>query len=109
MVAAVFKDKTEEEGGNQGTAERKKTEGAGTSQGIQDRGLSQEKDDDDDLPDDSSSKRKKKSKEKRREIKVRTLLRRHRGLQRQRKQTRQRQVCSCGSQIMVSTPADGYS
>ena len=54
----------EEEGGKQGTAERKKTEGVGTSQGIQGRGLSQEKDDDDGLPEESSVKRKSKSKKK---------------------------------------------
>ncbi len=75
--------------------ERKKAEGAGTSQGIQGRGLSQEKDDDDGLPDESPAKRKSKSKKKKAEIKVRALLRRHRGLQRQRKQARQRQVGVC--------------
>ena len=50
MVAVTLKDKVEERGekekeGNQGDVERKKTEGAGTSQVIQDHGLSQEKDD----------------------------------------------------------------
>ncbi len=59
------------------------------SEGIQVRGLSQEKDDDADLPDESSDKRKSKSKKNRRQIKVRALLRRHRGLQRQRNQERQ--------------------
>jgi hypothetical protein len=55
----TLKDKTEErggeeeEGGKQGTPERKKTEGPGTSQGIQDRGLSHERDDDGDLSDES--------------------------------------------------------
>ncbi len=69
-VATTLKDKAterggqEEDGSKQETVERKKTEGAGTSQGIQGHGLSQEKDDDDDLPDESPSKRKSKSKRK---------------------------------------------
>jgi hypothetical protein len=50
----------EEEGGKPGAAERKKAEGAGTSQGIQGRGLSQEKDDGDESP----AKRKSTSKKK---------------------------------------------
>ncbi len=52
----------EEEGGKQGAAERQEAKGAGTSQGIQVRGLSQEKDDNDGLPDESPAKRKSKSK-----------------------------------------------
>jgi hypothetical protein len=52
----VLKDKVEER--------RMKAEGAGTSQGIQGRGLSQEKDDDDGLPDESPAKRKSTSKKK---------------------------------------------
>ncbi len=69
-VAAALKDKAEvgggkvEERGKQGAAERKKAEGAGTSQGIQGRGLSEEKDDDDGLPNESPAKRKSKSKGK---------------------------------------------
>jgi hypothetical protein len=54
-----------EEGGKQGAADRKEAEGAGTSQEIQVRGLSQEKDDDDGLPDQSPAKRKSKSKKQR--------------------------------------------
>ncbi len=56
-VTAALKDKVEEragkeeEGGKQGAVERKETEGAGTSQVIQVRRLSQEKDDGDGLPD----------------------------------------------------------
>ena len=97
-VAAALKDKVEErgwgeeEGGKQGTAERKKAEGAGTSQGIQGRGLPQEKDDDDGFRMSRQRRRRASRRKKRREIKVRALLRRHRGLQRQRKQARQRQV-----------------
>jgi hypothetical protein len=53
-----------EKGGKQGAAERKKAEGVGTSQGIQGRGLSPEKDNDDGLPDESPSKRKSKPIEK---------------------------------------------
>jgi ubiquitin C len=56
-----FEDEKEEEEGEeeeerkQEAAERK--EGGAASRGIQDRGLSQEKDDEDDLPDESSDKR----------------------------------------------------
>jgi hypothetical protein len=70
-VAATLKDKAEERGGQeeegekQGTVERKKAEGVGSSQGIQVCGLPQEKDDDDGLPDESSAKRKSKSKKNR--------------------------------------------
>ena len=53
------------EGAKQGAAERKEAEGAGTSQGMQVRGLSQEKDDDDGLPDESPARRESTSKEKR--------------------------------------------
>ncbi len=54
----------DDNGDQQGSVERKKTEGVGTSQGIQGRGLSQEKGDDDSLPDESSVKKKNKSKKK---------------------------------------------
>ena len=69
-VAAALKDKAEERGGQkqeegkQGTVERKKAEGAGTSQGIQGCGLSEERMIDDGLPDESPAKRKSKSKKK---------------------------------------------
>ncbi len=43
----------DEQGGKQGTEERNESEGVVTSQEIQVRGLSQEKDDDDGLPDES--------------------------------------------------------
>ena len=52
------------EEGKQGAAERKKAEGASTSQEIQDHRLSQEKEDDDGLPDESPAKRKRKSRKK---------------------------------------------
>ena len=44
------------EGEKQGASERKNAEVAGTSQGAQGRGLSQEKDDDDGLPNESPAK-----------------------------------------------------
>ena len=66
VVAAALKERQGRGGGKegerkQGAAERRKAEGA--SQGIQGRGLSQEKDDDV-LPDESPAKRKSKSKKK---------------------------------------------
>ena len=74
VVAVTLKDKVEERGekekeGNQGDVERKKTEGAGTSQVIQDHGLSQEKDDMIDFRMSHQS-RGRSSRRKRREIKV---------------------------------------
>ena len=68
----------EEEGGKQGAAERKKAEGAGTSQGIEGRGLPQEKDDDV-LPDESPAT--------------------------EAKEAGAAAAGGCGSQIMASTPA----
>jgi hypothetical protein len=58
-VVTTLKDTVEmrgdkdEQGGKQGTEERNESEGVVTSQEIQVRGLSQEKDDDDGLPDES--------------------------------------------------------
>ena len=57
-------ERVKEEEDTQGTVERKKTEGVGTSQGIQGHGRSQEKDDGDGLPDESPVKRKVRLKKK---------------------------------------------
>jgi ubiquitin C len=55
-ASAEFEEKRGEEEGHEEEAAEKKEAGA-ASQGIQGRGLSQEKDDEDDLPDESSAKR----------------------------------------------------
>ena len=102
MVLSALKYNVEERWGKQGSVERKKSEGTGTSKGIQGHGVSQEMDDDNCLPDESSAKRKRKSKKKKtgdQGVSASKTVPWAQGKGNKRGIGR----CGCGNQIRVST------